>query len=187
MSAYNTIRRLVTGHDEQGQSTIIEDKHVTNITYLLPDVKECALINLWRIHEMPTKIDDSANLVDIDIPLAPSKNGINFRFVNFPPDENYIHLLDHNGVKQGWKNIGADADKIQNQHRPHPLMHRTKSIDFGIVLLGEIFLILDKEERLLKAGDVVIQRGTNHAWSNRSNSLCRMAFILVDAEEEAQR
>jgi quercetin dioxygenase-like cupin family protein len=60
-------------------------------------------------------------------------------------------------------------------------MHRTQTVDYGIVLSGEVYLVLDKEETLLKAGDVVVQRGTNHAWSNRSNEPCRMAFILIDA------
>jgi quercetin dioxygenase-like cupin family protein len=60
-------------------------------------------------------------------------------------------------------------------------MHRTETVDYGIVLDGEVFLILDDSEVHLKAGDVVIQRGTLHAWANRSNKLARMAFVLVDA------
>jgi quercetin dioxygenase-like cupin family protein len=61
-------------------------------------------------------------------------------------------------------------------------MHRTKTVDYGIVLSGEVYLVLDKQETLLKAGDVVVQRGTNHAWANRSSEPCRMAFILVDGK-----
>ena len=60
-------------------------------------------------------------------------------------------------------------------------MHMTKSIDFGIVLTGEIYLVLDKQEVLLKATDTIIQRGTAHAWSNRSNQDCLMAYVLLDA------
>ena len=60
------------------------------------------------------------------------------------------------------------------------MMHRTETLDYGIVLEGEIYLVLDDSETLLKPGDVVIQRGTNHAWSNRSDRVCRMAFILLD-------
>ena len=65
---------------------------------------------------------------------------------------------------------------------PHPLMHRTETIDYGIVIAGEITLVLDRGKTLLKEGDVVIQRGTNHAWANRSGRPCRMLFILVDGE-----
>ena len=61
-------------------------------------------------------------------------------------------------------------------------MHRTQSIDYGIVLEGEITLILDEGETTVKAGDIVIQRGTNHGWANRSGRNCRIAFILIDAE-----
>jgi len=61
-------------------------------------------------------------------------------------------------------------------------MHRTETIDYGIVIAGEITLVLDRGKTLLKEGDVVIQRGTNHAWANRSGRPCRMLFILVDGE-----
>jgi quercetin dioxygenase-like cupin family protein len=71
----------------------------------------------------------------------------------------------------------------EDENPPHPLMHRTDTVDYGIVLSGEIYLVLDKQETLLKAGDVVVQRGTNHAWSNRSDKPCRMAFILVDGKQ----
>jgi uncharacterized cupin superfamily protein len=59
-------------------------------------------------------------------------------------------------------------------------MHRTETIDYGIVLEGEITLIVDEGETIVRAGDIVIQRGTNHGWANRSRSNCRIAFILID-------
>jgi uncharacterized cupin superfamily protein len=61
-------------------------------------------------------------------------------------------------------------------------MHRTETIDYGIVLEGEIWLVLDDSEVLAKAGDVIVQRGTDHAWANRSDKVCRVAFILVDGK-----
>jgi uncharacterized cupin superfamily protein len=63
-------------------------------------------------------------------------------------------------------------------------MHRTETIDYGIVLDGEMVLIVDKGETVLRQGDIVIQCGTNHAWSNRSGKNCRMAFILIDGKYE---
>jgi uncharacterized cupin superfamily protein len=65
----------------------------------------------------------------------------------------------------------------------HPFMHRTRSIDYALVLEGEIDMLLDDSEVHLKAGDVMVQQGTNHAWVNRSQQVCRMAFILIDAED----
>ena len=61
-------------------------------------------------------------------------------------------------------------------------MHRTESIDYGIVIEGEMTLVLDDSAVDLKPGSVVIQRGTNHAWANRSGEPCRMLFILVDGQ-----
>src|SRR5665213_3538584 len=70
----------------------------------------------------------------------------------------------------------------QGENAKHPWMHRTKSVDYGIVLSGEIYLVLDDQELLMRAGDVCIQRGTNHAWSNRAETNCVMAFILIDGD-----
>jgi uncharacterized cupin superfamily protein len=64
----------------------------------------------------------------------------------------------------------------------HPFMHRTESVDYGIVLEGEITLLVDEGETTVRAGDIVIQRGTNHGWSNRSGKNCRIAFILIDGK-----
>ena len=64
----------------------------------------------------------------------------------------------------------------------HPLMHRTETVDYAVVLEGEIYLVLDKEERLMKQGDFLVERGTNHAWSNRSGKPCKMLFVLIDGK-----
>ena len=59
-------------------------------------------------------------------------------------------------------------------------VHRTQTVDYGIVLSGEVVLVLDDSETVLRAGDVAVQRGTNHRWENRTAETARMAFILVD-------
>jgi quercetin dioxygenase-like cupin family protein len=64
----------------------------------------------------------------------------------------------------------------------HPGFHKTASVDYAIVLAGEIYALMDEGEVLLKAGDVLVQRGTNHAWSNRTDAPAYLAFVLVDAE-----
>ena len=66
-------------------------------------------------------------------------------------------------------------------------MHRTESLDYGIVIEGEMTLVLDDSHVLLKAGSVVVQRGTNHAWANRGHALCLMAFVLIDAPGDPPR
>jgi quercetin dioxygenase-like cupin family protein len=68
----------------------------------------------------------------------------------------------------------------------HPGFHQTDTVDYAIVLEGEVWAILDEAETLLKAGDVLIQRGTFHAWDNRSEAVCRVLFVLIDAEREVE-
>ena len=75
--------------------------------------------------------------------------------------------------------MGAAENIVENAR--HPFMHRTDSVDYAIILSGEIYLMLDDTEYLLLAGDTVVQRGTNHAWSNRGTTTCEIAFVLVDA------
>ena len=78
---------------------------------------------------------------------------------------------------------GASSHTDDGSSRHH-LMHRTETVDYGIVLEGEVTLILDVGETVVRAGDIVIQRGTNHGWANRSGKNCRIAFILIDGKYE---
>jgi uncharacterized cupin superfamily protein len=59
-------------------------------------------------------------------------------------------------------------------------MHKTQTVDYAIVLQGEIYAVMDEGETLMRAGDVLIQRGTNHAWANRSQQMARICFVLID-------
>lgn len=88
--------------------------------------------------------------------------------------------MDADRAREVLKTVGLAHDTHRVQPGRHPLMHRTQSIDYGIVLEGEIVLVLDDQEVTLRAGDVVVQRGTIHAWNNRSDAPCRIAFILID-------
>jgi mannose-6-phosphate isomerase-like protein (cupin superfamily) len=65
----------------------------------------------------------------------------------------------------------------------HAMMHRTQSVDYAVVISGEIDMLLDDSEVHLKVGDVLVQRGTRHAWVNRGGENCRIAFVLIDANE----
>jgi uncharacterized cupin superfamily protein len=80
--------------------------------------------------------------------------------------------------------IGDQSASTVRPNSPHPLMHRTESVDYGVVIDGELTLVLDDTEVLLKPGSVVVQRGTNHAWANRSGKTCRMLFVLVHGRYE---
>ena len=108
-----------------------------------------------------------------------SPGGSILRIVDFPPDESYhskhklMGFLDENGVR--------------DMNRPrHFWFHKTESIDYAICLEGEIYAMMDEGEALMRPGDVLIQRATNHSWSNRSNSKCRMAFVLIALDHGSQ-
>jgi quercetin dioxygenase-like cupin family protein len=106
------------------------------------------------------------------------------RVSEIPPESEAVRNFDAGAAKKIFASMGqVDASTFKEGGR-HPLMHRTETIDYGIVLSGELTLILDDSEVLLKAGDMVIQRGTNHSWSNRSDKPCIIAFILVDGKFE---
>jgi len=102
-----------------------------------------------------------------------------FRIVDFPPETLEARRLDHDAMH---RSLGDGTPKRGLPPR-HPAMHRTRTVDYAVVMTGEIDMLLDDSEIHLKAGDVLVQQGTNHAWVNRGTEPCRIAFILVDAKE----
>jgi len=108
---------------------------------------------------MPASLKEETPIDNTAMPSV-IKNGTYMRYVQIPPDKSL-------GIEAA---VGA----------PHPLMHKTASLDYIIILSGTVYLITDTEETLLQAGDIVIQRATNHAWSNRSDEHCIQLAILID-------
>lgn len=151
-------RRIVTGI-QNGKSTIVEDQEVENA---VEHLKGLIISDVWNTQQTPASLDMESRIPNIGIPHTP-KNGTYFRYVVIPPD----------------KDLGVEF-KTGN---PHPMMHQTPTLDYIIILSGELYLIMEDGETLLKAGDIVIQRGTNHAWSNRSDEPCIQLAVLIDAEE----
>ena len=103
------------------------------------------------------------------------------RVVTFPPDAGFKSKVGAREVQAYFAAMGSPDASTYSVHAPHPYMQKTRTLDFCLILEGEITLILDTEEVHLKAGDTVVQRGTNHAWSNRSNQPCVIAFSSHDA------
>jgi quercetin dioxygenase-like cupin family protein len=141
------IRRVVTGHDDQGRAKVLIDEQLKNVFSHRPGAHYSVI---WSSDTLPANNDDtndpSARSIGTTIP-----NGSVFRVVSFGP-----------GVA--------------------PRNHRTDSIDYAVVMSGEIDMVLDGETVQLKAGDVLVQRGTIHNWVNKGTVPCVIAFTLISAK-----
>lgn len=179
------IRRVVTGHDADGRSTVISDGPPTNVKQS-PQRPGVVINNLWMTDTMPVQTRGPEDATVKPMGLEPVANGTNFRIVEFPPEADYIAKVTAEDAKKAFGDLGASHAIQGGGAKPrHPFMHKTKTLDYAIILSGEIYLVLDETEVLMKAGDVCVQRATSHAWSNRSDKPCKIAFILIDGDGEA--
>jgi mannose-6-phosphate isomerase-like protein (cupin superfamily) len=172
------IRRVVTGHDAQGRSVFIMDGPSPHV--FRRGTGSATVTDLWRTHRSPADNRGDADTVAPSMHLPPPKNGSVFRIVEYPPDKERLAAL---AAERTMPDDGTGRSQALDRGNPrHPGFHRTHSVDYAIVLSGEIFALMDEGEVLLRPGDVLIQRGTNHAWSNRTDAPCTVAFVLIDAE-----
>lgn len=176
------VRRIVTGHDAEGAAIIARDGPPPRVI----DVSGRGTVfhELWHTKSVPARIDRaSAEPEEATLTLAPPKGGVRVRIVDFPPETPELAQLDPETAKALFEQFGG-AEHSTAKPGGHPFMHRTETLDYGIVLEGEITLIVDTGETLCRAGDVIVQNGTNHAWANRSGKMARMCFVLIDGEFE---
>jgi mannose-6-phosphate isomerase-like protein (cupin superfamily) len=167
------IRRIVTGHDANGTAIIARDGIAENIRVRAANGLTSTL--LWTEDATPSDNSGDDDRGAREIGVAPPDGGSVFRIVEFTPDDDSV---SNEAMK---KELGLDPDSGGPVR--HPGMHRTRSVDYAIVISGEIDMLVDDDEVHLTAGDVIVQRGTNHAWANRGTENCRIAFVLIDAQE----
>jgi hypothetical protein len=170
------VRRVVTGHDKQGKSGFLMDGHAPNVKEMA-SMPGLALTDLWETAGSPARNDGRADAAARPVRLEPPKNGTILRIVEFPPDGQWRDTAE---AAAAFKSIGAGH--ASDKSSADPMKHKTATVDYIIVLRGEIHALMDTGETLLKAGDILIQRGTNHSWSVRGNEPCIVAAILVDAK-----
>jgi mannose-6-phosphate isomerase-like protein (cupin superfamily) len=177
-----SLRRIVTGHDAAGRAIIQSDAPPTRVQVLSGSGP--TFFEVWNTRETPALIDRaSPEPPEPQLTLPPPKNGTRIRVLDIPPETVEMQKIDAATARQHFAEIGAaDASTHGGAGARHPYMHRTQSIDYGIVLEGEITLLVDEGETVVRAGDIVVQRGTNHGWANRSGRNCRIAFILIDGQ-----
>ena len=171
------MRRIITGHDENGRSIIsIDGPPARSIG---EDVG--GLFEIWNTDGNDIISSDSSDRADEDIILSPPKGGTKFRYFQINPmPEGVSNEMMQEIAADAFEKIGASHHRIDTSK--HPAMHKTETIDYIILLKGDVTLILDEEEVDLKPFDVVVQRGTNDAWTNNGNEPALLIAILVDSE-----
>ena len=168
-------RRVVTGHDARGRSVVLLDGESPH-SFLLEKAGGLRLMELWETRSAPADNAGSRDAADHERRIEPLNGGTVFRIIEYPPDRERLKTLAP-GFFHG---MGVRA--AETAARRHPGMHKTDTVDYCVVLSGEIWAMLDEGEVLLRAGDCLVQRGTNHAWSNRSEEPCVIAFVLIAAK-----
>ncbi|HUI12320.1 MAG TPA: cupin domain-containing protein [Xanthobacteraceae bacterium] len=167
-------RRIVTGHDARGKAVVLFDG-------ALPAKQRSAGGNgmtlLWVTSEAPVDAAGAADRAQTQVGVPPPANGTIFRIVDFAPLPANAPPVDHHQIL-----VSMGIDPATQGYARHANTHRTRTIDYAIVLDGEIDMLLDDTEIHVKAGDVLVQQATNHAWVNNGTKPCRIAFILIDAK-----
>jgi hypothetical protein len=175
-------RRFVTGHDASGKSVfILQDEQPVTQTV---GSRGTRITELWETRGTPADNSGTADAADRPFRLPPPHNGSVFRIVEYAPDATRIGMLREAGSRNDNDNDNDEGYTRDLAHARHPGFHKTSTIDYAIVLNGEIYALMDEGEQLMRAGDVLVQRGTNHAWSNRTNEAVLVAFVLIDALPE---
>ena len=176
MPLSENIRRVVTTIDDDDQAVVLFDgDNPHNFRRGHGTVSRL----FWVTDQSPADITGNADPAAGFQGIAPPPGGSVLRIVDFLPTTPEVEALDLNYQQ---RHVGGLSPK-RGQPPRHPFMHRTRSVDYALVLAGEIDMLLDEGEVHLKAGDVLVQQGTNHAWVNRGKQPCRIAFVLIDAKE----
>jgi mannose-6-phosphate isomerase-like protein (cupin superfamily) len=175
-AAASDIRRVVTGLDANNKSVVQFDSRMM----LAPGQYGLNSTNLWVTNTYPLGFSFKDDTFAIPVGVSPLDNGTKFRVVEFPPLDTATEAkMDPNYLRK------AVGDRAPARGVPvtHPLMHRTRSVDYAVVMSGEIDMMLDDSTVHLKPGDVIVQQATNHAWVNRGKEMCRILFVLMDSKQ----
>ena len=169
------VRRVITSHDDTGKAIILIDGPT-------PHRSEreggAVLQNVWVTDETPAVLTGKQDRMDRKIGIPPPNGGSVIRVLDIPPTGD-VSKLDLNAMQS---HLGPEHVHPKARKPRHPSMHRTRTIDYAIIMSGEIDMLLDDSEVHLKAGDILVQQATNHAWVNRGKEPCRICFVLIDSE-----
>jgi len=176
IGAASDIRRVVTGLDASNKAVVLFDSRLP----LGPGPYGIQGLNLWITDSYPAGFSFKDDPATRPIGISPPDHGTKFRVVEFPPLDPATEAKMEPTFLQ--KSVG-ERTPTRGVPVTHPLMHRTRSVDYAVILSGEIDMMLDDSVVHLKPGDVVVQQATNHAWINRGTQPCRILFVLMDAKQ----
>lgn len=171
------VRRIVTGVNAGGRSCIVADG-VSPALQAMPQRAGFRNNNLWRTLASPAPLQAADSVLE-HTGVLPPPQGTVIRVIDIPPES-----LDSTERRRQTAAVFAEMFPDAHHdasHMRHPGMHMTDTVDYAILLQGELVAILEDDETLMRAGDILIQRGTNHAWANRSKAIARIVFVLIDA------
>ena len=173
-------RRVVTIDKEAGKSILVSDGPSPDVR-TDPARPGYALARMWATDAAPAKIVIES--LHLPLTLKPPARGSVFNVVTAPPDANWKGKVGATEVKAFFAAMGVPDASTYSSSAPHPYMQKTRTLDFCTVTQGELVLVLDTQEVVVKAGDIVIQQGTNHAWCNRTNAPAVVAIASHDATD----
>ncbi|MDB5866093.1 MAG: cupin 2, conserved barrel domain protein [Betaproteobacteria bacterium] len=176
------VRRIVTVDDDSGKSVAIHDGPARDVR-TDPARPGYSSTRIWVTDRTPARIAGARDTLDAPHTIEPPPGGSVCRVVTFPPDDSFRGHVGAREVRAFFEAMGSPCASTYGPDARHPYMQKTRTLDFCLVLEGAITLVLDTEEVSLSAGDTVVQRGTNQAWSNRSGKPCVIAFSSHDARE----
>ena len=179
------IRRVVTGHDANGKATVLSDGPAPFV-HVNPRNPDDTSTDIWRTGDMPVTIVAAHEETTLGPRRQmPAANGTVIRINRFAPETEEVRNMSPEAARAAFAALGNEPASTFGRGGRHPLMHRTETIDYAVILSGEITMLLDDQDVELKAGDTVVQCGTNHAWVNRSGAVCEVLFVLIDGAFDA--
>ena len=172
----------MTGHDVDGKSVVASNGPLSTIR-ALESLPGMIFHEVWESEGTPAPVNNGPDPTTGPLAHQAPKQGSCIRFVDFPPDSSYLAVADAR-MKALFEEVNDVTALTMKPDSRHPMMHRSEALDYAVVIDGEMAIVLDDSEVVLGPGSVVVQRGTNHAWANRTDKVCRVLFVQIDGEYE---
>jgi len=175
------VRRIVAGNDADGNAVVYEDRPSPDIRFD-PARPGYASTRVWVTEHTPAPVAGVRETLHLPHSLEPPAGGSVCWFVTIPPDDWFMDGITDEKVADFFEAMGSPNVSRLGAGAPHPYMQQTRTLDYVMVMSGEVTLVLDTEEVNLRAGDTVVQLGASHAWSNRSGTPCELFISSHDGK-----